>query len=374
MELVFLDRASLAYKDYAIVDDVFEIHLDLVVIQKSRFRLNKGFVKALVGDLVILRNAPIPYLGIVERFERASEHQMTVDTLDFREIFAMDVLVPSFQGDIAFYLQNLLEQYFKTSTDALQNLDYLTIQRETSVEGELIFEADRLMPLSELMELITKTYGLSLKAEARFLRGRVTGITFWIQSVTKGMKLKSNFQAIRDLMVSDAANQTINKLILYPKSENVIGREVLTYYSLTNGEMTQDATHPNRYSVVKSKSLLYSDNELDTLPAKVRQELLTSKLDHNISFMIDSFNEVFQPLQTANLGDFLEFHHQGKVYDSILTSIRFINTFQEAMITLGEYRMKLTEKIQLLNKNVKSVVSTMTSSQGGTHHLDGGEF
>jgi hypothetical protein len=44
------------------------------------------------------------------------------------------------------------------------------------------------------------------------------------------------------------------------------------------------------------------------------------------------------------------------------------------MITLGEYRIKLTEKIQLLNKSVSSAVSNISISTSGYTDLDGGEF
>ena len=101
--------------------------------------------------------------------------------------------------------------------------------------------------------------------------------------------------------------------------------------------------------------------------------MITSKLDHNITFSIRTDNEVVSPMVNMNLGDFVEFINNDKTYDSILTSIKFINGFYQAFITLGEYRTKLTEKIQLLNKNVNSAVSNISISTGITD-LDGGEF
>jgi hypothetical protein len=56
----------------------------------------------------------------------------------------------------------------------------------------------------------------------------------------------------------------------------------------------------------------------------------------------------------------------------VITGIRFKDSMNYATITLGEYRVKLTEKIQLLSKN---------SSSGSTSNItitntdiDGGEF
>ena len=63
-----------------------------------------------------------------------------------------------------------------------------------------------------------------------------------------------------------------------------------------------------------------------------------------------------------------------KGYDSLVTGIKYFNTFEVASITLGEFRLKLTEKIQILSKNVKSNVGNVTVNNTGYSDLDGGEF
>jgi hypothetical protein len=99
MQLVFLDRLNLAYKDYGYVDKDFEIALDLVIIQKSLFTINKSKLNVSVGDIVILKDAPIHYIGIVERLEVADKHRTSVHVLDFKEMFSIDIPVESFAGD-----------------------------------------------------------------------------------------------------------------------------------------------------------------------------------------------------------------------------------------------------------------------------------
>ena len=221
MQLVFLDRLNLAYKDYGYVDKDFEIALDLVIIQKSVFTINKAKLNVSVGDIVILKDAPIHYIGIVERLEVADKHRTTVHVLDFKEMFSIDIPVESYTGDLSLYLENLLVANFKQSSDSLQNLSYLTIERGSSISGELSFEPDKIMSLASLMELITKSYGLKLSTEAVYLRGRVTGIIFRIGEVQRGIKLRNNYQAIQDLVVNDSSSQMVNKLTYYPKVENV---------------------------------------------------------------------------------------------------------------------------------------------------------
>jgi hypothetical protein len=374
MQLVFLDRLNLAYKDYGYVDKDFEIALDLVIIQKSLFTINKSKLNVSVGDIVILKDAPIHYIGIVERLEVADKHRTTVHVLDFKEMFSIDIPVEGYTGDLSLYLENMLVGNFKQSNDPLQNLSYLTIERGSSVQGELSFESDKIMSLASVMELITKSYGLRLTTEAVYLRGRVTGIIFRIGEVQRGIKLKNNFQAIQDLVVNDSSSQMVNKLTYYPKIENVLFKNTLVYYLLTNGELTQDIHHPHRYKSVKPKAFYYTDNDYPTLLTKARSEMIASKLDHNITFTIKSDNDVFQPMKNIELGDFVEFVNNEQTYDSVVTSIKFCQGFHKAMVTLGEYRIKLTEKIQLLNKSVNSAMSHISIQSTGITDLDGGEF
>jgi len=374
MQLVFLDRLNLTYKDYGYVDKDFEIILDLVIIQKSTFMVNKTKLNASIGDIVILKDAPIHFIGIVERLEVADKYRTSVHVLDFKEMFSIDIPVQSFTGDLGLYLENVLLSHFKESDDALQNLSYLSIQRNASVQGDLSFEVDKIMSLASLMELITKSYGLRLTFEAVYLRGRVTGIIFRIGEVQRGIKLKNNYQAIQDLVVNDSSSQMVNKLTYYPKSENVLYKSTIEYFLLKNGELTQDINHLNRYQSVKPKASFYTDSDYPSLLTKARSEMITSKLDHNITFTIKSDNDIIQPMKNIELGDFIEFMNNDQIYDSVVTSIKFNNGFHQATMTLGEYRIKLTEKIQLLNKSVSSAAGHVSIQTTGITDLDGGEF
>lgn len=102
--------------------------------------------------------------------------------------------------------------------------------------------------------------------------------------------------------------------------------------------------------------------------------MISSKLDHNITFSIRTDNDVLRPMQNVQLGDFVEFRKDDQIYDSVVTSIKFKDGFHQVTVTLGEYRIKLTEKIQLLSKSVNSAVSNISISTTGITDLDGGEF
>lgn len=374
MQLIFLDRNNLSYKDNGFIDNKFEIDQDLVLIKRSTFVVNKTNINTSVGDIVALKIYNHFYIGIIETIEHSSNNETNIKTVDFKGIFNFEVPLFSYTGDVSTFLENIISKHLLDSSDPNQNLSYIVISKEASFISELTFEEDKLMTLQDVLELISKTYGISIKFEVVFLRGRITGIKLRIVEVTKGIKLKSNLSFITDLVVSDSDSQVINKVTYYPKSENKIYKNVIDYYLLKSGEVTIDASHTDRYRTVNKKSYTYSDSDFESLEAKVRSELKGTNLDHNITFNIKVDNEVVKPLVDLNIGDFIEFYTNTKVYNSVITGMVFKNTFSVCSLTLGEYRIKLTEKIQLLNKNVTSAVGNVAIQNNMSNTIDGGEF
>ena len=65
MHLIFLDEQDLSVLDYGYATDDFDIILDVLVPQKSKFTVNKQSLKAKVGDLLIVKESGYPYVGII---------------------------------------------------------------------------------------------------------------------------------------------------------------------------------------------------------------------------------------------------------------------------------------------------------------------
>jgi hypothetical protein len=371
MKLIFLDRKTLQYKDYAPVGSEYEINLDMVLIQRSVFKANKANIYTSIGDIVVASNEVFSYIGILESIEQKDDHSTIIKSLDFREIFNLEIPVSSYSGDLIDYLYQVIHSHFKFNEDSLQNLDYLTVQKDASVNGSLTFEADKIESISKLFELVSKTYGISFQTEVIYVRGRISGILFRIVHVNKGLVMKSNFSSILNIETNDSSSQVINKVIFYPRSDNEISKDIKTYYLLTTGDITDDSNHIDRYISVMTKSYIYGDKEVETLETKARSEMMTSKLDHYISFNLDLNNKVFKPFMNFHLGDYISFIHKHKTYDTVVTGILFKDSLKVAKITLGEYRVKLTEKIQLLSKAKTNQTSNVTITNT---NLDGGEF
>ncbi len=371
MKLIFLDRATLQYKDNAMISPEYELTLDMVLIQRSVFKVNKTNINTIIGDIVILQSDLFSYIGILESIELNDDKTTIIKSLDFREIFNLEIPVTSFTGDLAQYLYDLIHSYFKTNPDTRQNLPYLTVVKEASVNGSLSFESDKIESMTKIFELISKGYGISFRTDVSYLRGRISTINFRIVHVNEGMVMKSNFSSILNVQTNDSTSQLINKVVFYPRSDNALHKSIKTYYLLTTGDMSEDGTSDERYASVMAKSYIYTDSDYETLETKARSEMVTSKLDHNITFNLDMKNKVFIPFSNLHLGDYISFIHNKKTYDSIVTGLKFKDTMNYVQITLGEYRVKLTEKIQLLSKNTGTSVSNITITNTD---LDGGEF
>ena len=65
MELVFLNKTDLSVLDYGYVEKDFQLVIDSVIPQKSNFNVNKIGINAEVGDLVIVKESSINYIGII---------------------------------------------------------------------------------------------------------------------------------------------------------------------------------------------------------------------------------------------------------------------------------------------------------------------
>ncbi|MDL2292545.1 hypothetical protein LJC17_03035 [Acholeplasma sp. OttesenSCG-928-E16] len=350
MELIFLERSTLEFKDYAFISDEFNLILDSVIYQKSYFVLNKVNINASIGDIVYLKNKYLTFIGIVETLELNNAYQTKVEVTDFSSIFDTKVKVTSFSGDLCEYLKDLIMRHFKTNVDNKQNLGYLTVTKSATVQGSVTFNEDTLMSITAVSEMLTKTYGIRMSAKIQIDDGKITGINVDVQGVERGLILKNNVSAMYKLSISDSTTQTVNKITFVPKVANTVYRNEISYYLLTDGTITTNRYSGLRYSFVKGVTSLYADNDYQSLETKAQEELLKSNLEHNISFTIHMGNTIIKPFTNLNLGDFVSFVAEKKTYNTMVTQLSFKDNYHECFVILGEYRVRLTEKLKLLER------------------------
>ena len=352
MELVILNRTNLEVKDYGYFGSDYEIVLDAVVYQKSKFTINKPNLNAEVGDIVFTRGLPFSYIGIIETISKEDEDlKVSLEVNDFSSIFDIEVTVSSYTGDLCEFLRLLIYKTFINNSDKYQVLPYLNLTKSCAINGSLTYEGTELVSITEVSEMLAKRYGIRYKCSLNNdHEGIIKGINVEITGVTKGMKIRHDLQCIKDLEIVDSNKQGSNKIIFYPNDDNATYKSTITYYLLTDGTITTSSTHSKRIKNVKCMSQFYSDNEYSSLYTKATSELLKSNLEHNIEFKISVDNLVLVPFENINVGDFLEFVTEKKTYSTMVTQLSVKGNLYECSVVLGEYRIKLTDKIKLLEK------------------------
>lgn len=351
MEVIFLKRSDLTVLDYGFVDKEFQILIDSVIPQKSTFTINKRDINASVGDLLIIKK-DINYIGIINSFVADKEKYVTkVTTSDFISILDIKVKLTSYSGNISVYLTNLITKAYINSGDSYQNLKYLSIARDyASATGKLTYEADTIDSISSVVATLNKAYSIGITYTLKYDNGVISGIELHIKECTRGMVLKSNFKGITDLVISDSNEQSTNKVIFEPSDENVTYRKTISYYLLSDGKITTDPANSKRITSVSSITKTYKDADYGSLETTAQSEMLSSSLEHSITFNLMMNNKVAVPFVDLNVGDFIEFITPTKTYETMVTQIIFKNNLYQAGITLGEYRVSLTDKLKLLSK------------------------
>ena len=81
----------------------------------------------------------MPYFGIVENIEDEKKTHLIISTVDFKEVFKIEVLVKNYNGNVATYLEEVIRKTYLQNSDLKQNLNYLSISVETSRTGSFIF-------------------------------------------------------------------------------------------------------------------------------------------------------------------------------------------------------------------------------------------
>ena len=110
MELVILNFRTLEVKDHAYVNEDFEIVVDSVIYQKSKFSINKSAVNAEIGDVVFVKGLPFFYLGIICGISNEETSKTNIEVNDFSALFDIQVPVKTFTGDLCEFLRDLINK------------------------------------------------------------------------------------------------------------------------------------------------------------------------------------------------------------------------------------------------------------------------
>ncbi len=351
MELIFLDEQDLTILDHAYCSDDFEIVFDALVPQKSKFTVNKQSLNAEIGDLVLVREKGYPYIGIITSIEADDKSRTKLQTKDYLSLFDIEVPLPtSFSGNAAQFIVNLISSAFKYSGDTYQNISYLTLSVEAVKSCSLTYEDDKKQSILSLVEEFSKTYGIRLEYELLITNGSISGIKVKVVPSKIGVTMKSSLGTISNLVVNDNNEASLNKVVFVPKAENTTYTANITYYLTKSGTVTRYPITSQRIKKVQVKYEFFSDKDYDSLLTKATQALIDSSLDHSITFNFAFMANKVEALSQLKAGAIVEFITEKKTYTTIVSKVEYKGTFSTAKITLGEYRLSLTDKLKLFDR------------------------
>ena len=351
MELIFLNEQTLRIVDYAYCLDDYEIVLDALIPQKSKFTVTKQNLNVEISDLLVVRDNGYFYVGIITSMSAEENNVTKIETMDFLSILDIDVPLPtSFEGNVAEFLVDLINQNYKTNSDTYQNIDYLELIIEVNKTVSLTFEENAKDNILDLIEDFSKTLGIRVCYEVVFENGLFSKINLKVVESNIGIKIKNDLGTITNLVVNDINENSLNKVIYVPKTENEEYTDTVIYYLQTDGTVTTDNNLSLRYPKVKFKYEFYSDKDYPTLLTKARKALIDSSLKHSITFNFSFMTNKIEYLCNLKLGTFVEFLSKDKVYETIVTKMVYKKALNTADITLGEYRVSLTDKLKLLDR------------------------
>lgn len=350
MHIIFLSERTLEVVDYAFASSDFEIILDTLVPQTSTFNINRPKIKATIGDYLTIKENDYFYIGIISGIEEAKEGLLKISSIDFLSKFDVEVPITSFTGNISQFIINLISAHFKTNSDSKQNMPYLQTESFISKTGSLVFEADKKNSITKLVQEFSKTYGIRLDYELVITEGRFTNIKVNVVQVDHGVVMRSDLGTISNLNVADTNQNTLNKIIYYPKAGNTIYKTAINYYLLNDGTVSTDGSSNKRIERVNFKCEYFADSDYSSLLTKATSALVDSSLEHYIGFDFSYSANRIESLNLLKLGTFVKFITPNKTYETIVSKITYKGTFKQATIVLGEYRISLTDKIKLFNR------------------------
>ena len=341
MQLIFLNEQDLSVLDHAYATDDYEIILDALVPQKSKFTLNKQSLNAKVGDLLIVKDNGYPYVGIITSIKTDDKNQTKVEAKDYLSLLDVDVPLPtSFSGNSAQFIVNLINNTFKFSGDIYQVVKNCSLK----------YDADTKENILDLVEEFSKTYGIRLEYEVVLLNGKFSKIRIKVVSAKIGVTMKSTLGTITDLNVNDTNEVSLNKVYYIPKAENTQHTNQVIYYLTNDGQVVTTAPALKRIQKVKMKYEFYGDKDYDSLLTKATKALVDSSLEHSITFNFSFVTNKVEELNNLKVGAIVRFITESKTYDTIVSKMEFKGTFNIAKITLGEYRLSLTDKLKLFDR------------------------
>jgi|LSQX01.3.fsa_nt_gb hypothetical protein len=342
MNLLIYSREDFTFKESLPIES-FEVTLDTVINSESSFVIAGGSGSARQEDIAILHERSFFYIGIVKKI--SSEGIKTkISTTHFNCVLETEYITRNFtSGKYGDHIKTLINETLISSNDAAQNMSYLQVVNESTATGAILITKPEVSTIDAFIKELNATNGIRLETRLGIIDGKITHLKMVIVESVTSMKLRYDLALLRNLSINEDGDIPLNKVILFGD-----GHATLSFYLLSDGSVSTNANSPLRirpvnYSYVEYQS---TDNPLDV----ARKELVKDKFLHAITFDVALDNQIFIPFTNIYLGDQIVFITETKTIPTLISQIKFKNTLKECSIILGEHRLKLTEKLKMIER------------------------
>jgi len=328
----------------------FDISRDLLASKKTTLNTDDVPDNVVEGDLVILYTDDHSkiYTGVVSMIE---EKRITATQMQsfYKGTWIMDNYPSTYlEDEIQYLVDQYANGYQKDSTfqDMLIKTEKTPIRIVTgsSTAGTLpTYNAQSTMDMENWIYSLYRDYGIVFDFNVPYGTWSSGDVDegkckIFIPNYSK-LIIGDNVSSLKNIAPVTEIEET-NKLIIYDSQ----GVYVTTYYATSSGILEEPASDSGRFNIVNTK-VVYSDDDKEVIRDA---NLKTSMYNHQLSFVMRLKNNLWD-FFTWRLGQPIEVHYKGHVYDSVFTGYSLKKEEEkeptEVEIICGNVRTSLTSKL-----------------------------
>lgn len=260
------------------------------------------------------------YIGYVD-----SQSEVDIVLTNIMRKLDFDILPQTLSsGNIEATLKSNFDAQWITTTDTLQQLNYITSSTSTTTTAKI--NVAELTQFSKALEIAIKRYRIVAKPTMNLNTGIINIDFRKVQSNITGLK---NDIFLEELIISESTS-AINKMEYYGKSGNYLG----TYYLLLDNTITTDVNHAQRivpvYNKKKNVDETTSNFKLSDVAA---QDLEGNVYKQEIQFSI-ALEDKLITLEETEIGTKLLIYTNDRTYATIVTG-RTIDSYNKKINIIG---------------------------------------
>lgn len=358
MKELVVTKRDLSIKSIILTDLVIPVE-DIMTPQKTTIEiaLNESIE---IDDLVVLRNdSKIEYIGKIQDLKHTTETGITtLWSYPAVSLFDFTGIMTPCSGNVATWLQSVLTANFVGTADERVNLPLTFVNGITTpVMLNYPFENGN---IQDAIRQVFVMSGVYMKFDLTYTNGQPDSlrITFKNANENEVLKIKYNDPTIIKPAEFDfSLYQGTNKVIINPETGT---GTVYVYYLYNDGTM---GTNPDikRITPVVQDITTYPEGASSLDIQRIAGEILFAETQQNmITFSVKK--NASYPFELYKKCTYVD---RNKTYSGNFVT-KIIYAGEELVVTLGNIRTSLVDKLKFINEQVKAVKSALKNIKGVT--------